>query len=346
MTRMPLMAALFAGLFNLYAADALAAAKPAAAIDAFIAQMVTKHGFDRRELTRMFDAVEMQDKILESISRPAEAMPWYKYRAIFMTDARIDAGVDFWRVNEKALAVVERRYGVPAHIILGIIGVETLYGKRTGQYRVIDALATLGFGYPKRSEFFLRELESFLLLCRDEGLDPMQPLGSYAGAMGLPQFMPSSFRSFAADYEGDKHQDIWNNPADAIASVANYFAKHKWQSGAAVAYPASATGEAYRRELSKDLKPDTTIGKLKALKVFVPGKLAASTPVKLLSFETERGEELWVGLHNFYVITRYNHSPLYAMAVNQLGEAIKARKNPIAKPAPTRPPAAKPSKIL
>lgn len=322
---------LLLGLSSLLAFESSAAVKPTDAIHAFIEQMAAKHRFDRGELTRLFDAVEMQDKILESIARPAEAMPWYKYRKIFMTDERINAGVEFWRANEKALSVVERRYGVPAQIIIAIIGVETLYGKRTGTYRVIDALSTLGFGYPKRSEFFLRELENFLLLSRDQKLDPLQPMGSYAGAMGMPQFMPSSFRNFAADFEGDKRRDIWGNPADAIASVANYFAKHEWQKGAPVAFPASATGADYRTAVSKDPKPDLTLGRLKTLKVFVPAKLPASTPAKLLSFETENGEELWAGLHNFYVITRYNHSPLYAMAVFQLSEAIVERKKAQAK---------------
>lgn len=331
MTIKPLLSVLLLGVASLSACEGYAAVKPSAAVNAFIGQMAAKHRFDKGELTRLFDAVEMQDKILESIARPAEAMPWYKYRKIFMTDERINAGVEFWRSNEQALANVERRYGVPAQIIVGIIGVETLYGKRTGSYRVIDALSTLGFGYPKRSAFFLRELESFLLLCRDEHLDPLQPLGSYAGAMGLPQFMPSSFRSFAADYEGDRRQDIWNNPPDAIASVANYFAKHHWQSGAAVAFPASATGGGYRKALSKDTKPDSTISRLQALNVFVAAQLPATTPVKLLSFETENGAELWAGLHNFYVITRYNHSPLYALAVFQLSEAVAERKKAQAK---------------
>jgi membrane-bound lytic murein transglycosylase B len=310
----------------LSALDGQAAVKPSGAVNAFIEQMAVKHRFDRNELARLFDAMEMQDKILESIARPAEAMPWYKYRKIFMTEERIEEGVQFWRANEKALAGAERRYGVPAPIIVAIIGVETFYGKRPGNYRVIDALSTLGFGYPKRSEFFLRELENFLLLCRDEGIDPLQPLGSYAGAMGLPQFMPSSFRSFAADYEGDGLRNIWTNPPDAIASVANYFAKHRWQSGAPVAFPASATGGEYRRALGKDAKPDSTVGRLQLLQVYIPTKLSPATPAKLLSFETEEGEELWAGLNNFYVITRYNHSPLYALAVYQLSEAVAERK--------------------
>jgi membrane-bound lytic murein transglycosylase B len=327
MTLKSLLSVLLFGFAASAALDAPAAVKPAGAVDAFIGQMAAKHRFDRNELARLFDAVEMQDKILAAIARPAEAMPWYKYRKIFMTDERIDAGVQFWRANEQALAAVERRYGVPAQIVVAIIGVETLYGQRPGKYRVIDALATLGFGYPKRSEFFLRELENFLLLCRDENIDPLQPLGSYAGAMGLPQFMPSSFRSFAADYEGDGLRNIWTNAPDAIASVANYFAKHRWQSGAPVAFPASATGGEYRRALGKDAKPDATIGRLQALQVYIPAKLPPTTPVKLMSFETEAGEELWAGLNNFYVITRYNHSPLYALAVHQLSEAVAERKD-------------------
>jgi len=293
------------------------------AVDKFINKMVEQHQFERAELETLFQSVELKPKIIEAMTRPAEGMPWYKYRKIFMRDARIQGGVKFWQANQQSLTAMQQRYGVPEEIIVAIIGVETLYGERTGGHRVIDALATLGFDYPKRSAFFLSELENFLILCREEKMNPLEPVGSYAGAMGMPQFMPSSYRNFAADYEGDAKRDIWNNPADAIASVANYFAKHHWQAGKNIAFPVTATGEKYKQALTKGLKPDINAKQLKAMHIQLPTQIADNELLKLLSFEQEKGHDLWVGLENFYVITRYNHSALYALAVFQLSEAVK-----------------------
>ena len=295
------------------------------AVNRFVANMVSRHGFNSAELTQQFQGVEFQQSILDAMAKPAEAKPWFQYREIFMTEARINGGVQFWRDNAAALQAVQQQYGVPPEIIVAIIGVESKYGVNTGKYRVIDALATLGFAHPTRGEFFLKELESFLLLSRKEGIDPLLPTGSYAGAMGMPQFMPSSFQSYAVDFDHDGKRDIWKNPADAIASVANYFTHNQWQAGAAVAFPVTATGQSYQQALAKGVKPDVTVAKLKALQLDVPQHLANSETVKLLSFERAEGEELWLGLHNFYVITRYNHSPLYAMAVYQLSQAIADR---------------------
>ena len=302
------------------------------AVKRFIARMVGRHGFSAAELTRQFQGVETQPSILDAIAKPAEAKPWFQYREIFMTEARIAGGVEFWRNNAAALQAVQQQYGVPPEIIIAIIGVESKYGAVTGKYRVIDALATLGFAHPTRSEFFLNELESYLLLSRKEGLDPLLPTGSYAGAMGLPQFMPSSFLSYAVDFDHDGKRDIWKDQADAIASVANYFANNHWQAGAAVAYPVTAIGQSYRQALDKGVKPDVKVAQLRALGIQVPERLANTETVKLLSFALADGEELWLGLHNFYVITRYNHSPLYAMAVYQLSEAIAERQKT---PSPT-----------
>jgi membrane-bound lytic murein transglycosylase B len=288
--------------------------------------MVTTHQFDESELNELFQAVEIKENILKKISSPTEGLPWYKYRKIFMTDARINGGVKFWQENETALATVEQQTGVPAEIIIAIIGVETLYGQKTGNYRVIDALYTLAFAYPPRSKFFLSELENFLLLCRDEHIKPLEPIGSYAGAMGMPQFMPSSFRAYAADFDNDSHRDIWHNKGDVIASVANYFVKHQWQTGQAIAVPVSATGENYKTALTRDLKPDLRLAELELLNLKISRPLPLSTKVKLLAFEQQQGEELWAGLDNFYVITRYNHSPLYAMAVYQLSQSILNKK--------------------
>jgi membrane-bound lytic murein transglycosylase B len=295
-------------------------------IDAFIQQMVTRHHFNKRELDALFESVEIKENILKTIAKPAEAMPWYKYRKIFMTDARINAGVKFWQENAATLKIVEQRYGVPAEIITAIIGVETSYGQNTGNHRVIDALSTLAFAYPPRSKFFLSELENFLLLCREENISPLKPTGSYAGAMGIPQFMPSSFRTYAADFDNDQFRDIWHNNADVIASVANYFAKHHWQPGQAIAFPAVAKGDLYKTALNSDLKPTLTFAELQSLQIETIGRPPVNSKLKLLAFELETNQELWVALDNFYVITRYNHSPLYAMAVFQLSQAIANKK--------------------
>lgn len=300
-------------------------------VNVFINRMVATYGFDKKELNELFQAVEIKEDIIKKISSPAEAMPWYKYRKIFMTDARINGGVRFWQENQSTLIAVENQTGVPAEIIIAIIGVETAYGQKTGSYRVIDALATLAFAYPPRSKFFLGELESFLLLCREEHLNSLMPIGSYAGAMGMPQFMPSSYRSYAVDFDGDGHRDIWHNDSDVIASVANYFIKHQWQPGKAIAFPVSATGKNYKTALNSELKPDLRVDQLELLNLKISRPLPFNTKVKLLAFEQEAfgqkpGEELWVGLDNFYVITRYNHSPLYAMVVYQLSQAILNKK--------------------
>ena len=300
--------------------------KDTESVNAFISKMVATHQFKESELDELFQVVEIKEDILKKISSPAEGMPWYKYRKIFMTEARINSGVKFWQENEDTLTTVEQQTGVPAEIITAIIGVETLYGQKTGNHRVIDALSTLAFAYPPRSKFFLSELENFLLLCRDEHINPLEPVGSYAGAMGLPQFMPSSFRSYAADFDNDSRRDIWHNNGDVIASVANYFVKHQWQPGQAIAIPVSAVGESYKTALTSDLKPALRLAELKSLNLTISRPLPLNTKVKLLAFEQQEAEELWAGLDNFYVITRYNHSPLYAMAVYQLSQAILAKK--------------------
>jgi membrane-bound lytic murein transglycosylase B len=300
--------------------------KETEALNVFISKMAKQHAFNKSELEGLFQSVETKDSIIKAITRPAEGMAWHKYRQIFMRDARINGGVKFWQENQRALQEMQVKYGIPEEIMVAIIGVETLYGKHTGGYRVIDALATLAFSYPKRSKFFISELEHFLILCREENISPLEPMGSYAGAMGMPQFMPSSYRNFAADFEGDNKRDIWGNPADAIASVANYFSKHHWQAGEAIAYPVKAEGKQYKKALTKGLKPDMTAQKLAKMGIALP-VLKADEPLKLLSFEQKSGNDLWVGLTNFYVITRYNHSALYALAVFQLSEAIKDMRN-------------------
>ena len=306
-------------------AASYAAIKQTDVLNPFIQQMVEQHQFDKSALDTLFQSVEIKENILKTMAKPAEGLPWYKYRKIFLTEKRISGGIKFWQENETTLKAVEEEYGVPAEIIVSIIGVETRYGQNTGHHRVIDALATLGFAYPKRSKFFLSELKSFLILCRTEKMDPLRPTGSYAGAMGIPQFMPSSFLSYAADFEGDQHKDIWNNPADAIASVANYFKKHHWQTGQQIAFPVTAKGTAYKNKITADMKPSLNSNDLKAIQIAAPNDLKDHN-VALLAFEQKKSSDLWLTMANFYVITRYNHSPLYAMAVFQLSQSIKERK--------------------
>jgi len=314
----------FSVVFSSYSRAAI---KNSPVMDKFIQKMVTEHGFKDVELRKLFKSATIKKSILKAMSRPAEGghTPWHKYRKIFLNKSRINGGVKFWRKNARTLAAVEKQYGVPAQIIVAIIGVETQYGGNTGSYKVIDALATLGFAFPRRSEFFLSELEHFLLLCREEKLNPLTPKGSYAGAMGLPQFMPSSYRNHAADFEQDGHRDIWKNPADAIASVANYFIQYGWQTGQSVTYQVSVNGNHYQQALTKGLKPDFKLSELQELKILIPSFLDLDAKAKLMSFEQPKGLELWLGLDNFYTITRYNHSKLYAMAVYQLSEAILAK---------------------
>ncbi|MDD2724669.1 MAG: lytic murein transglycosylase B [Methylovulum sp.] len=293
--------------------------------NAFIAKMVTVHQFDETELRALFANAVIKDDILKKIAKPAEGLPWFQYRKIFITDARVDAGVKFWQDHAQTLSEAERRYGVPAQIIVAILGVETFYGQHPGKYRVIDALSTLAFAYPPRSEFFLSELEQFLLLCREEHIKPLDPIGSYAGAMGKPQFMPSSFRRYATDFNKDNRRDIWQDNADVIASVANYFRQFHWQTGQAIATPVTSTGEQYKSILNANLKPDLRLARLESLNLKISQPLALVDKVKILELKQEQGEELWAVTDNFYCLTRYNHSALYAMAVFQLSESILIR---------------------
>lgn len=317
----------------IFSANALAAIEETKQFSQFVNKMVKEHQFNEAELKQLFKSVEIKKKIIKTMTRPAEGtMTWHQYRKIFLGEKRINEGVKFWKNNEETLGAVAEKYGVPAEIITAIIGVETSYGQRTGGHRVIDALSTLAFEYPKRSKFFTRELEHFLILCREQKMNPLEPTGSYAGAMGIPQFMPSSYRAYAADFENDGKSDIWNNPADAIASVANYFGIHKWQKGGDIAFLVNAEDERYQAVLSKGLKPDLNWAELQAKGITSEQTIEAEEKVKLLAFQQQNKKELWVGLNNFYTITRYNHSQLYAMAVYQLSREIYKQKQQLSKP--------------
>ncbi|WP_426415932.1 lytic murein transglycosylase B [Aestuariirhabdus sp. LZHN29] len=288
-----------------------------------IDEMVQEHQYDRETLERVFDSATRKQSILDAIARPAErTKTWHEYRQIFITPSRTKAGIAFWQQHAEALARAEKEFGVPPEMIVAIIGVETFYGKHRGKFRVVDALSTLGFDYPPRQTFFRKQLKEFLLLSREQGFDPLDLTGSYAGAMGFPQFIPSSFRAYAVDFDGDGQIDIWNNPVDAIGSVANYFRRHGWQQGAPVVTRAHVKGDQYGEGVSDSLKPGQTLDELQALgwePLQVP---AADASVRGIKLQGEHGSEFWVGMHNLYVITRYNHSTLYAMAAFQLSEEL------------------------
>ena len=293
----------------------------------FIAEMVHKHGFDRTQLESWFKAARVHGEIIDAISRPAESKPWYQYRPIFLQQARIKGGVEFWDKNAKLLERAEEVYGVPPQIITAILGVETRYGSHQGSYRVMDSLVTLAFNYPPRSAFFKSELEQYLLLTREENVDPLSMTGSYAGAMGQTQFISSSYRHYAIDFDGDGKRDLWDNTADAIGSVANYFKEHGWKRGAAVAVPVTVSGGDAQALVDKGLKPSLKVTDFQRLGIKQSDALSMDDRVALIELEQKEGMEYWAGLQNFYVITRYNHSPLYAMAVFQLSEEIRARRN-------------------
>jgi len=289
----------------------------------FITEMTRDYGFAGEQLESLFAQVERKQAILDAISRPAEKVkPWKDYRPIFITDKRITQGAAFWKQHEATLARAEAEYGVPAEIIVAIIGVETFYGGNTGSWRVMDALSTLAFDYPPRAPFFRKELREFLLLTREEQVDPITLKGSYAGAMGLPQFMPSSFRAYAVDFDGDGHINIWTNPVDAIGSVASYFKQHRWQPGQPVVSAATVSGARVDEGLTVGLDPVKNAGELRNLGWASVDPLADDVPVTAFRLEGATGDEYWLGLPNFYVITRYNRSVMYAMAVNQLAELL------------------------
>jgi peptidoglycan lytic transglycosylase B len=293
----------------------------------FIAEMQKEHGFDADLITYWMEGVKQQKTALEAISRPAEGvLTWAKYRKIFMTDKRISKGVKFWKDNAQVLAKAEKEYGVSAEFIVAIIGVETFYGKRAGNYPVLDALTTLGFDYPPRAEFFRKQLKHYLLMVREEKLDIKKLTGSYAGAMGMPQFIPSSFRSYAVDFDGNGVRDFWHGSADSIGSVANYFNKHGWVKNQPVASRASVEMSA-KKLASKKMKPHKSVADYKKLGVKPIDHFNGAAQATLLLLNGNKGDEYWMTLNNFYVITRYNHSPLYAMAVFQLSQAVSAKYN-------------------
>lgn len=291
----------------------------------FMRDMQRKHGFDEAWLADVMAQAESQPKVTELMSRPAEQVkPWHAYRDHFLTDERIAAGLEFWMAHRERLARIEHSTGVAQHVIVGILGVETFFGRITGRFRVVDALATLAFDYPPRGKYFRDELEQFLLLAREEQVDIGTALGSYAGAMGSPQFMPRSYRAYAVDGDGDSRRDLWGSWDDVIASVANYLAEHGWHAGEPVVAPASLWFPRADGLVAGSLIPDSTVKALRDRGLSFETSLEDRAPALFIRVAGNDAVELRAGFHNLGVITRYNRSVLYALAVHDLGSRIQA----------------------
>ena len=324
-----LLAAIF--LLSSGATEAAEPARSAKAESAFVAKVSKKYGVPEMTVRKGLSDARYQQSVIDAITRPAEGKPWSAYRPIFMNAKRIEGGRAFLAENRDALQAVENQTGVPASLIVAIIGVETNYGKITGNYRVLDALYTLGFHYPKRADFFRSELGHLFALASEEHVDPASVTGSYAGAMGWGQFMPSSYRAYAVDGDGDGDRDLWQSKEDIFASIANYFVAHHWRNGEPVAEPAvREAGAAAFNVGNKELKPAYDLAALGDRGYRPRHAIGHDLPATLVSLEGEAGDEYWITFNNFYVISRYNRSPLYSLAVYQLSQAIAANE-----PAPT-----------
>jgi len=319
-------------LVSILSASCLAQQHPGA--EEFAARVAEEYALDANEIMQLLHDARFKQSIVDAISRPAEAKPWYEYRPIFITDKRIRGGVEFWRQHQDLVGQAAEQFGVDPQVIVAIIGVETFYGGNTGGYRVLDALATLSFYYPDtgndRSDFFSGELTQFLLLGNEENLPLREVTGSYAGAMGLGQFMPSSYREYAVDLDSDGRRDLWSSMPDVIGSVANYLHRHGWEPGQPVAWPAVMSPSADAELVAeRDFKPKKSLAELQSGGFSPAAQLTregidGATPATVTRLEDTDGDRYWITFNNFYVITRYNRSPLYAMAVHELGEAILA----------------------
>jgi membrane-bound lytic murein transglycosylase B len=333
-----------AWLALLFAVAGAASAAPAATeanyaerpeVRAFIAELAALQGFDAGALRRLFAQARYQPKVIAAISRPVLSPPqWYEYAPRFLDPARIDAGIDYWREHAAALSRAEDEFGVPQEIIVAILGVETYYGRNLGRYRVFDSLTTLAFDYPRRAEFFRGELKEFLLWTREQGISPLAPKGSYAGAIGPAQFMPGSIRAYGLDFDGDGDVDLATDADDAIGSVANYLSRHGWARGQPIMEPARIDADDTEADVLRRF--DEGIAERRALADWVrdgvtgfaiPGDLAPDA-VGMLMLEERDAPSYWLVFNNWYVLTRYNRSRLYASAVCQLAQALKAAAAP------------------
>ncbi|MDV6345217.1 lytic murein transglycosylase B [Nitrosomonas sp. Is37] len=317
------------GLFLIFWSMALIASPLRQEIRHFINEMVAQHGFNQSELEDAFKKVQFQPSIIDLISVPASSIPWNKYRARFINPQRIKSGVNFWNEHAQKLEQASQAFGVPEEIIVAIIGVETAYGATTGKHRVIDALTTLAFDFPRRAEFFKSELEQYLLLAQEQNFDLFSIKGSYAGAIGFPQFMPGSYRRYAIDFDGDGKTDLAGNAADAIGSVANYLKEYGWEAGGPIVTRAHIPidSDHYQEILLAGIEPIHSVKKLRAANIMPLGETGDERLAALIELKDNDTLQYWLGFQNFYVITRYNRSTFYAMSVLQLAEAIRAARN-------------------
>lgn len=294
----------------------------------FVQRATSEFGLQENEVRELLAGAEYQQSIVDAISRPAEGKPWHEYRKIFLTDSRISQGIAFWTENRELIAAAAEKFGVDEEVIVSIIGVETAYGRITGGYRTVDALVTLGFYYPQnlssdRSDFFSNELLQYIQLAAEENLPASEVKGSYAGAMGMGQFMPSSYREYAVDLDGDGKRDLWRSTPDVIGSVANYLHRHGWQAGQPVVRRARASGDAAFDMISRNLKPTLSVGEWQEKGFTSSSELLPTLPAAVLKLVEKDRNSYWLTFNNFYVITRYNRSPRYAMAVYELSQEIK-----------------------
>jgi membrane-bound lytic murein transglycosylase B len=323
---------LLAGLW-LAIASLSAASDPApdfverAEVRAFIGEMADRHGFERGELRTLFKGATPRPEAVRILAQARkEPLPWPKHRAIFLNSARIEGGLEFWARNSEALARAKREFGVPEEIVVAIIGVETRYGANAGTHPMFDTLATLAFDYPPRADFFRGELEQFLLLVREEKVNPRELTGSFAGAMGIPQFIASSYRKYARDFNGDGRRDLLHDEVDAIGSVAHYLSAFGWQADNPIATRVSVRDGALHSLPVGSVVPEKSVAELKSLGVIAADSVPGDWAATIMELEAEAGPEYWLGFRNFYVITRYNRSIAYAMSVYQLAQALKAAR--------------------
>lgn len=315
------------GLLSFCYSQSIMAVQLSPEIEIFISKMVKDHGFEESKLKKIFNKTKFQPGIIKAISRPSTSKPWYEYHPIFVNTKRIEKGVTFWKKNAKTLERASKKFGVPEEIITAVIGVETYYGKRTGRHRVLDALTTLAFNYPRRADFFRDELEQYLLLIREQDAGMFSIKGSYAGAIGIPQFMPSSYRSYAVDFDNDGKIDLSGNTADSIGSVANYLIAHGWEVGGPVATRAQISDNSRHETLKMGHMPLYTIKEMKEFGITPLIGIPDDRKATLIKLNSKSHMEYWLGFNNFYVITRYNRSTHYAMSVLLLSEEIRALRD-------------------
>jgi membrane-bound lytic murein transglycosylase B len=299
-------------------------------VEQFVNHMVQTHGFDRDELHALFAKIRPSQSVARAIAAPSTAKPWHEFRPLFVDERRISAGVQFWNDNAQTLARAQETYGVPESIIVALIGVETRYGRQVGGHKVAEALSTLAFDLDNRPSFFRGEFEQFLLLAREQRWEALAVTGSFAGAMGMPQFMPSSYRSYAVDFDGDGKIDLWRSTADAIGSVGNYLRLFGWKGGAPVVTPARVESADPRALLELGLRPSLTLDQWRTRGVEDMSGHDLALNAALFQLDLVGGPEFWLGFDNFYALLQYNRSRNYVMAVYELAQEIKRERERLA----------------